>query len=479
MMSGIKMKKTLGTKIAGVFSVFVGLSLTSLPAIEAGSIRVIGNSAYAQTPNSNAPKLPGCKAAPEKRRLKTLDQKFFKKVAEVDALMSPEPDPKTGVTAESDYKGAWPKLKQLIDRCEDCNPYEFAQLYQRAAVIQYNLENIPSSIEYFKKVLAQTPNIPESLETQLTYQVAQLLGAEEKYQESLSFFDKWESLCPAVVSEDYFYARAQTLYQMDRKADALKEISAAIKRVEDRGEKPKEGWYKLQMGIHVDAEDYNAAEKVAEKLVVAYTDYRGIAQLASIYGMNGKEKEQLALLDALYVAGGLDREAQYKNLAYLYLGSDAPYLASKVMEKGLQAKTVSEKDPKNLELWAVSLTQAQELKKAMPIMERAAEGMPDGKAYATLAAIYLDAEQYEKSIASARKALQKGNLRSIGEVNMYLGTAYLGLKKYDDALKVLESATKDERYSNHARNLIRYVQNEKKREEDLRRASMNEEAEEA
>lgn len=463
------MNKTLGLKIAGIFTAVAGLSLTSLPSVNTVGLRFVDNAALAQTPAP--PKLAGCKAPPEKRRLKALDQKFFKKVAEVDTLMSPEVDEKTGKSPEPNYQAAWPKLKQLVDRCDDCNEYEWAQLYQRAAVVQYNLDNIPGAIDYFKKVLSKSPNIPESLEAQLTYQIAQLMTSEERYQEALDFFSKWEALCPTVVPDDYFYFRAQNLYLLNRKDDALREIGKAIKLAQDKGETPREGWYKLQMAILIDKEDYKSAENVAEQLVIHYTDSRVLAQLASLYGMNGKEKEQMALMDTLYVAGALDKENQYKNLAYLFLGAEAPYLASKVMKKGIDSKAVS-RDAKNLEVWAVSLTQAQELDDALPIMEEAAQKMDNGKIYATLAAIYLNAEKYEEAVSSARKALNKGGLRSQGEVHMYMGSAYLSLKKYDESLKALKDAVKDEKYKTHAQNLMKYVQNEQRREEELKKANI-------
>lgn len=469
-MSGSKMNKALGLKIAGVVTAVVGLGLTSLPSVDVAGVRFVDNAALAQAPAA-ATKLPGCKAPPEKRRLKALDQKFFKKVAEVDALMSPEPD-KSGKAPEPNYKAAWPKLKTLVDRCDDCNEYEWAQLYQRAAVVQYNLDNIPGAIDYFKKVLSKSPNIPETLEAQLTYQIAQLLTSVEKYQDALDHFSKWEALCPAVVPDDYFYYRAQNLYLLNRKDDALREVAKSINLAKQKGEKPREGWYKLQLAINVDKEDYKSAEKVAEALAVDYTDLRGLAQLASIYGMNGKEKEQMALMDTLYVAGALDKENQYKNLAYLFLGAEAPYLASKVMKKGIDSKAVA-RDAKNLEIWAVSLTQAQDLKNALPVMEEAAQKMDNGKIYATLAAIYLNADKYDEAVSAARKALNKGGLRSQGEVHMYMGSAYLSLKKYDESIKALKEAVKDEKYKTHAQNLMKYVQTEKTREEGLRNANLD------
>lgn len=462
------MKKSLRLKIASLAGATFFMSAATLPMIELGDIRVVGNLAYAQEPTI---KLPGCKAPPEKRRLKSLDQKFFKRVASVDERLNPEVNEKTGKAPEPNYRAAWAELKKLLDRCEGCNEYEMAQLYQRAAVIHYNLEDVPKAIDYFKQVISKSPNIPESLEATLTYQVAQLVTSEERYEEALRMFDQWESLCPTVIPSDYFYFRAQNLFLLDRKDEALQQINRAIKMAEDKGETPREAWYRLQLAIFVDKEDYKAAERVAEQLVSKYFNSRVLAQLASLYGMNGKEQKQMAAMDALRTGNAMDKESQYKNLAYLYLGAEVPYLASKVMKEGIQSKTV-ERNSKNLEVWAVSLSQAHEVEQALPIMEEAAKKADDGKLFATLAAIYLDAEKFEQAVTSGKKALNKGGLRNDSEVNMYLGSAYMQLERYDDAINVLNKARKDDKYGKYAEDLIKYVKREQQRDKELREAKL-------
>lgn len=461
------MKKSLRHKIAGIAGASLFVSAVTVPMIEMGDIRVVGNSAFAQ----GTADLPNCKAPPEKRRLKSLDQKFFKRVAKVDLLLNPEVNEKTGEAPEPNYQAAWPELQNLLNRCEDCNEYEMAQLYQRAAVIQYNMDNVPKAIEYFQQVVSKSPNIPESLEATLKYQIAQLLTSEERYQEALTTFDQWEALCPSTVPDDYFYFRAQNLFLLERKDEALREINKAIGLAEGKGEIAREAWYKLKMAIHVDQEDFSAAEDVAEKLVVHYFNTRLLAQLASLYGMNNKEAEQRAVMDALNVADALDKESQYKNLAYLYLGAEVPYLASRVMEKGIKADVV-ERTSGNLETWAVSLSQAYEVEEALPIMEEAAKKADDGKLYATLAAIYLDAEKYEEAVTSAKEALDKGDLRSEGEVHMYMGSAYMNLEQYEQAIETLGKAAKDEKYGKYASDLIKYVKREQERDSELRRSKL-------
>lgn len=449
------------------------LGMASLPSFTIGDIQFHGGRAQAQ----DAPKLPGCKAPPEKRRLKTLSQSFFKRVEQVDNLTNPS-ERKDGTTPEPDYRAAWPILQKLLDRCEDCNEYESAQLFQRAAFIQYQLENIPLAIDYFQRVVKQSPNIPEGLETQLYYQIAQLLTQEEKYQEAMDYFARWEAMCPAVVPRDYFFYRAQIYFQMGQKDRALTEIEKAIRNVESQGEIAPEQWYRLQLSVLLDKEDYVASEKIAEKLVVNYTNYRMVSQLAQLYGMNGKENRQLALSDALNVANQLSRENEYRNLAYQFLSAETPYLASRVMKKGIKEDVVK-RTSSNLETLAVSLTQAYQTKEAIPIMEEAASKANNGKLYGTLAAIYLDTEDYKKAIEAGNKAIDKGGLRSEGEIYMYMGSAFIGMERFEDSIPVLRKAAKDEKYQRYASDLIKYANNEKKRQDGLKKSASKDETSQA
>ncbi len=463
------MKRWPGLKILGAMGFVCLLSAASLPSIELGGLTLVGNLAHAQTADI---KLAGCKAPPERRRLSSLSQSFFKRVAEVDNLTNP-PEDRSGNAPEPNYTAAWPRLQRLMDGCEDCNQYELAQLYQRAAFIQYNLDNLPQAIEYFKRVVGQSPHIPEALETQLLYQIAQLSTSVEQYKEALDYFGRWEAMCPSTVPDDYFYYRAQIFYQLNERDRALTEVERSINIVEGRGEVAREPWLRLQMAILVDKENYPAAEKAAEKLAVNYTNARVVAQLASLYGMNGKETRQLALMDALHQAGALERENEFRNLAFMFMSQETPFLASKVMSAGVNSEAVP-RTAQNLEVWAVSLTQAQESSKAIPIMEEAAKKSDTGRLHATLAAIYLDAEDFKKTISAAQEALRKGGLRSDGEVHMYMGSAYMYMEQFDESIAALQKASKDEKYTKYATDLMKYVKTEKNRQETLKRAAAEE-----
>ncbi len=448
------------------------LTMFSVPSFDLAGVHMAGNEVAAAADAEPAIKLPGCKKEPEKRKLKTVSQKFIKRMTPIDDLINPPVDEKTGKpVTQPNYKQGWKDLKKIIDRCDDCSKTELAQVYQRAAIIQYNFDDIPKAIEYFKKVIDQRPDIHISQETGLTYQIAQLYNNEEKYQDAIKWFDKWESLCPSTISDSYFYLRGQTYYLMGNKDEAVKLVQKSIDLRTAKGQLGEESWYRLKMAIYIDKEDYNNAEKMAEILAVNFPNDRVLNQLAQLYGMNGKPTKQRALMDALNVAGLFDKESQYKNLSYLFLDAEAPYLAARVLKKGIENKTV-ERNSKNLESWGMSLFQSQETEKALPIVEEAAKKSGDGKLYGRLSAIYYDAEKFDKAIEAGKEALQKKGLKSEAEVHLFIGLSYMNLKKYDKSIESFKKAIKEEKYEKTAGDLLKYVKREKEREAQLKKANL-------
>lgn len=273
---------------------FIGSVVIGLSAFLGGCTPVA-----VERPSQINPLLAGCKLPPEHRSNPHLKNSFFKRVADIDELMSPTKDARTGVALRSDYKGAWPLIQSLINTCSECSRYEMAQLYQRAAVVRYNLDDIEGTIHYFQKVLGQTPDIPITLEEQVTYHTAQLLMSVEKYGQALSYFDKWEALCPLVVPDDYFYFRAQNLYLMERRDEALLAIQLAARLARAKSQTPKEAWGKLELAILIKREDFESALPVAERLAVEHPTSHNLKTLAHLYRVNKRESDEKVTLDRL------------------------------------------------------------------------------------------------------------------------------------------------------------------------------------
>jgi len=400
----------------------------------------------------------------EKRKLPGLSETFYKKLTKVTALAAPEAD-KNGVTPPADFRGALAELKKIEKGCTKCNQYELAQVYNYYGWIYYSLEETENAIEYYDKVIAQSPNISWGLELQVRFTLAQLQFSLENYPDALKRLNEWMSLSET-IGDDVYYLKSSICYQMDDKVCALKAINTAVKMVEGKGKIAKEAWYSLQRALHLEKEDYRAAEPVLLKMVRHYPKHSYHHQLASVYGILEQIDKQLAVLEASYISGGLNREQQLLNLAYLMLQNDYPYRAGIILAKGMKDKIV-ERTEKNLETLAKSWSLSQEKRKAIPVMAEAAKLSDDGDLYGVLMGLYLDVDDSENAIKAGKDALKKGDLDREGDINLNIGVAYMELDKFSDAITYFKKAKKDKRTKRFAESWLAHAEREEYRQKQL------------
>ena len=444
-------------------AIFVGLTV-SAPHFGLG----VATAQKSKTPVSP---IAGCEKFKEpRRRLPALKPKTTKMLKPVDDLINPPIDEKTGKpVSEPDPEKALPILEKVISRCKDCSEYEKGQMDFRMATIQTSVENYKKAIQYYEKVVANAEKlISFRQERDMIYTIAQLHMVSEDYDKSLATFKRWEKTCPppSRVNETYYAMLAQINYQKNNKKSAMSYINKAIGMVESEGKIPQESWYRLKMAMFAEKEDYKNAIVVMEKILFAYPKIKNWTELSTLYAAVGRSKEQRGMLDALNVMGELKKASQARNYAALLMNEDAPYPAAKVLRKAIDKKIIEEK-PKILEALASAYRQSQETEDSLVVMEKAARMSDQGKIYAYLAAIYIDAEKFKEAHDATKKALTKGGLRSKSQVYLFQGVSLMNMKKYDSAISALSKVT-EKRYRKSAQQLVRYCQAEKRREADLK-----------
>ncbi len=159
-------------------------------------------------------------------------------------------------------------------------------------------------------------------------------------------------------------------------------------------------------------------------------------------------------------------------MAQLYLQSDVPYKAGKVLEKGFNAGTV-EKTARNYRLAAQAWTMAQEDAKAIPALVNAAKLSDDGELDVRLANAYFNLGQWRESITSSRAGIKKGGLKRSDQANILLGMALYNVERYSQAIEAFRIARRDNRSRRMASQWINHVTTERARQEKLRQALAN------
>jgi tetratricopeptide (TPR) repeat protein len=329
------------------------------------------------------------------------------------------------------------------------------------------------------------------------FTLAQLYLVKENYKKGIELILLWMDEVEEVTAQSWSLL-GQAYFQEGNYKKSMSSMKKAISMSEEEGYKPKENWYvivaacigelKKEIG---EKESLLQQLEIYEILVNLYPKKLYFIQLGGTYGQLGREKDYMITLKAAHAKDFLDKESEYLALAQLLLLNQNPYWAAKVLVSGQKkitttTETIVDKitgeeskiektgpvvkdNEKNLKLLADSWRMAQEIDKAIPVLERAAKLSKDGKSYVLLGNLYLAEDKLEKAVESIKKGLKKGKIDKISQVHLTLGQAYFELQKFDEAKKEFRTAArdKDKKVKTTANNWIKYTENEEIRVKNL------------
>jgi len=391
----------------------------------------------------------------ETRRTPALRNKVYERLAEAQALAEAK-----------DYAGAAEILNDMIsvDGKKALNSYELANVYNLHAFLSYANEDYAGSLRYYEQVIAQ-PDIPLAMEINTRFTIAQLYFVQEKWQQGIDAMLVWFDLNEQ-PNADAYVLLAQGYYQVKKYDLALKNVETAISMHETAGKLPKEQWYNLARFLYFDKDDFDSALDVLNTLLIYYPKKQYWVQASHLYGEKKDDKRQLALMEAAYEQGLLDRSSEMVSMAYLYLNAEVPYFAGSVMERGFEDELVDDKS-KNYELAGSAWAQAREVAKSIPMMEKAAAKSDEGELYVRLGNVYLDGDQFSKAADAVQKGLDKGGVKRPDQARLVLGMSYFNMGEYTKARRAFRDAGKDERSAKYSQQWLKYISSEEARQKEL------------
>ena len=345
------------------------------------------------------------------------------------------------------------------------NSYELANLYNLFAYVYYSQEDYANALRAYANVVKQ-PDIPLAMEINTRYTIAQLYFVQEDWKKGIDALLDWFKVADAPSAQAYVLL-GQGYYQMKDYDNSLKNTLKAVNMYKAKGKVPKEQWYSLLRFLYFEQDDMPNTIATLEEMLVHYPKKQYWVQLSHMYSEVKQEKKQLAAMEAVYVQDLLVKDREQVTMAYLYLNADVPYKAARVLEKGLKNETV-EDSSKTLEILGTSWRQAQEVKKSIPVMEKAAAKSDKGELYVRLGNVYLDNDEFSKAVVAIEKGLKRGGVKRSDTANLALGMAAFNAKKYSKARKAFNTASKDKRSKKHASQWLKYMANELERQKKLR-----------
>ena len=346
----------------------------------------------------------------------------------------------------------------------DLNSYETAQMWNFYAFIYFEQDNYREAIRAYENVLQQ-PDLPVGLETTTMYSLATLYVQQEQYQEGLAMLERWFAT-QTNPSPDPYILKAQIHYQLEQYREGIEPILTALEIARTQNRAPQEGWYQLLNVFYFELENYPRVIETLTVLLEGWPKRDYLMQLAGIYGQEGQETNTLALYEAGYERGWLERGSDLVNLSQMLLAADIPFKAARIMEKGLEDGTI-ESTESNWRIVAQAWQLAQEDTKALPALTRAASLADDGNLDMLLAQSYANLARWDECIEAARTALRRGGLNRTDQTNLILGNCLVEKKQYREARAAFQAAAQDERSRRGAQQWLQYVESEESREAEI------------
>lgn len=442
---------------------------------------------YIEAQSSEKPKKTQYKKA---RALQTSTAKKMAKVYEalevVDEKGEPAPDMETVIEI----------LTELRDARADLKSYDRSVMWNSWGYVYFSDAKYEQAMQAYENVINE-PEVTLPIRNAALFTLAQLNLVKENYSKGIELILQWMDEVETVTAQSWALL-GQAYYQQGNFNKSMSSLKTAISMAEEEGYKPKENWYVL-LAACISELKKEIGEKEAllqqvdiyEILVNLYPKKLYFVQLGGTYGQLGREKDYMITLKAAHAKDFLDKESEYLALAQLLLLNQNPFWAAQVLVSGQKkittyTETVIDKTTgkevkvektgpvvrdteKNLKLLADSWRMAQEIDKAIPILEKAAKLSKDGKSYVLLGNLYLSEDRLDEAVDSIKKGLKKGKVDKLSQVHLTLGQAYFELQKFEDAKKQFRIAArdKDKKVKTTANNWIKYTENEEIRVKNL------------
>ena len=435
------------------------------------------------------------------KKARVLTSKTAKKVVKVVEALErqktvrvPDPDNEGQFIEKEEDDPDWVEarriLTELLNMRDELKSYDRSVMWNYWGYIYFSDEDYDQAMYAYEQLLKE-PEATIPLRTSSLLTLAQLNLVKENWDKGIRLILQWMEEVETVTAQSY-YLLASAYFQKEDYVRARSSMEEAIRLAEVEGYRPRENWYVLLAACFNELKDrkiiseaYSLEQQLGiyEILVNYYPKKLYFLQLGGTYQQMDREEDYMITLKAAFDKDLLDKEGEYLALAQLLLISKNPYWAAQVLVAGQNKKTiivnketnkeelvpVIKDTEKNLKLLADSWRMAQEIDKAIPVLEKAAKMSKDGDTYILLGNLYLFEDRIEESIRAIEAGLKKPKVKSRSQAQLVLGQAHFEIENFEEAKKQFRAAArdKDKRIKKTANSWIKYAENEEVRVKNL------------
>ena len=402
----------------------------------------------------------------EKRRVAPLKERTYKALGEAQALIDPDSvqydeGKKPEILPKANPAAAILVLDKLLGRRGN-SAYEVSQVWNTKAFAYYILEDTPNTINAYENVLKQPQlEISIALEMSAVRALFQLYYAGEKYQKSIDYMNRWETLNNR-PDTNVAFIKASAYYELEQFEKSLAQVKIVEEYTVILEKTMKENWLYLYVVLYNELKDYDNVINVLERMVVEFPKKQYWMHLAGMYAEKEWEEKALSAYYAAYIQGMFAKENEVVMLSQRLLNAAVPIEAASILEKGFKSELIEENE-KNIIILATAYTMAQEHSKAIDTWRRATKFAEDGEIHYRLAQALANEDRHKEAVVAYNEAIKVGELKDEEDVNFWLGISLMQTQDWNDAIKAFRAAAKDKSRAKSSRRYIRYINGERKR----------------
>ncbi len=250
----------------------------------------------------------------------------------------------------------------------------------------------------------------------LIYQVAQMYMQDEKYDQALSWIDRWEKESGQNTA-DSLALKSNLFYRLERYQDAIGTMKQAIAK----SDAPHESWNQILMASYYELDQFDeAAALVQSQLAKKPNDIKLIKQLATIYVNGDKYPQAIEVLSKAKAQGLITSPEDYMQLAKLYANADKPKDAADTLREGM-SKGVVQPSLEAYRLLGDVCSQSEDDACTIDAYTKASPFAADGNVDYQLGYYLYYAERSAEAKEALNRAISKGGLRQEGEAYVMRG----------------------------------------------------------
>lgn len=367
--------------------------------------------------------------------------------------------PKLDLTSDKDQKnlnagldavsaGDKAKAQQYLQPIVDGgskSKYAQALALQGLATIKYNDNDPKGAIALLQQSLANGV-LPNDTYFQLEYMLAQFQVADEEYQPALDTLTKWRAEGKKETANSYALEG-----NIDYRLGKFPEAIVAIKKAQSLTDKPEASWNQILMASYSQSGQGDQAAQVAQQQLAANpNDPNALDNTVAVLMQANKNDEAIQVMEKARASGSLKSEANYVNLAKLYLiraqssNTDSKPDATKsaqVLEEGM-SKSIVTASADNYLLLGEADELSDNTSKAVDAYTKALPTAKDGEAAIRGGQILLSQQKYSAAKSMIQQGIDKG-VKQKGAAYMLLAESERGLKDKSGAIAAMKQAAQD------------------------------------